>query len=88
MRDTVNFPTKFGPATTRMPPLPDGRGKRKSTWKMNEPEGRVEPEKKKGQPTRGEKGVKRQRSLGIDARRKAARKMTNTNRRINRGGRA
>jgi len=82
-RDEEKFPTNFGPATTRMPPLPDGRGKRKSTWKMNEPEGRVEPEKK-GQPMRGPKGIRKQRSLRTKARQKAARKRAHKSRRVNR----
>ena len=83
MRDTENFPTKFGPATTRMPPLPNLRGKRKSTWKASEPAGRVLPEKK-GQPMRGLKGFKRQRSLRAAARRKAARQTAHESRRANR----
>lgn len=82
-RDTEKFPTNFGPATTRMPPLPNLRSKRKSTWKLNEPEGRVEPEKK-GEPMRGPKGFKKQRSLRTKARQKAARKTSHESRRLNR----
>lgn len=90
MRDIEKFPTKFGPATTRMPPLPNLRGKRKSTWKATEPAGRVAPDTKSGkkkppvQQMRGPKGFKRQRSLRTEARRKAARKRSHESRRVNR----
>ena len=86
MRDIEKYPTKFGPATTRMPPLPDGRGKRKSTWKTSEPAGRVAPETKSGkkkppfQQARGLKGFKKQRSLRTEARRKAAHESRRVNR--------
>jgi len=90
VRDIEKFPTKFGPATTRMPPLPNLRGKRKSTWKLNEPEGRVAPETKsgKGKPSnqsmRGPKGIRKQRSLRTRARAKAARKRAHKSRQLNR----
>jgi hypothetical protein len=96
-RDTEKFPTRFGPPTTRMPAMPNGRGapttgkfgvesvpgKRRSTWKEREPEGRVEPEQK-GQPVRGLKGPKRMRSLRTKTRRKVARKISRQSRKINR----
>ena len=83
MRDTERFPTKFGPATTRMPPLPNLRGKRKSTWKASEPAGRVLPEKK-GQPMRGPKGPRFSGDKHYHARKKAARQTAHESRRLNR----
>lgn len=89
-RDITKFPTRFGPSTTRMPPLPNLKGapttgkygvervpgKRRSTWKERSP---------KMRGPRGPKRVDKNRTT-VRARRSAANKASRRSRKINRGG--
>lgn len=89
-RNTVDFPTNFGPATTRMPPLPNGRGKRKSTWKKHEKIGKrswFKFDRTYVDGARGSKGQRHTSERGNRAtlRKIKARRTAGRSRRLNRG---